>query len=572
MVRLRAPWLAYLLAGLAAVGAYYLLPFNSLGQTVLYDGVGASSALAILVGAIANRPARRLPWLMFAAGIAAFSVGDVIFNNWEPSSPSVADAFYLGGYPLLAAGFALLIRELRATQRRYGLLEAAIFTVAFALCQWIFVMDQLTHGPRSAAGEAVALAYPAMDVVLLSALAVLLMTPAWRTTAYRYLAASLVLLVVADEIYGVSPNSYPGASWLDSLWLLSYIVWGVAALHPSMKRLTEVGQRVRPRLGVPRSTLLAAGLLTAPVVLVIERATDRPLHPIAIAVGATVLSLLVLVRLAALVEAVDRLRIEEHVARSEAETTQRLLAEQNARLREADRMKDEFVALISHDLRTPLTSIVGYLDLTMESTTLTEEERGYLAVVERNSQRLLALVNDLLFVARLEAGEFELHVSDLDLAAIAQQAVEEAQPRARVNDITLSFDAENVDSVQGDRGRMFQLLDNLISNAIKFTPSGGHVAVRVVRTDNGSRLSVADTGIGISAAEQNQLFQRFFRTTSAVDRQIPGTGLGLYIARAIVEAHGGAISVESVPGAGTTFVAELPFALDRAAAVAELVT
>lgn len=572
MRHLRTPWLAYFLAGVAAIGLYYVLPWNGRAQTIVYDAIGFSSAVAVVAGTLLHRPSRRLPWLLFAVGLAAFSVGDVIFNTWTLATPSVADAFYLGGYPLLATGFALLIRELRATQRRYGLLETAIFTVAFALCQWIFVMDRLTHASGSTASEAVALAYPAMDVVLLSALAVLLLTPAWRTTAYRYLGASLVLLLVADEINGFSPDSYVNASWLDSAWLLSYVVWGVAALHPTMARLTEPGPRVRPRLGVPRSTLLAAGLLTAPVVLLIEDATNRQLHPIAIAIGAAALSLLVLARLLALVTAVDRLRIEERAARSEAETTQRLLSDQNERLREADRMKDEFVALISHDLRTPLTSIVGYLELTMESTSLTEEQHRYLTVVERNSERLLRLVNDLLFVARLEAGEFELHLDDLDLAAIAKQAVEEARPRARAADVTLSFDAEMVELVHGDRGRMFQLLDNLISNAIKFTPSGGRVAVGVQRTDSGVCLRVSDTGIGISGVEQTRLFERFFRTTSAVDRQIPGTGLGLYIARAIVEAHGGAIAVESGDQEGTTFLVELPLTPDRAEAVAELVT
>jgi signal transduction histidine kinase len=559
-VDLRIPWRAYLLAGLAAIGLYYALPWNTLAQTLVYDGIGMSSAAAAVAAVQIHRPAMRAPWLLFAAGLACFSIGDVIFNTWGPASPSVADAFYLAGYPLLALGLAIVIRRLRTSDLRAGLLEAGIFTVGFALCQWIFVMDRLTHGPVTSGAEAVALAYPAMDVVLLSALAMLFLTPAWRTVSYRVLVGSVLLLLVADEINGFSPDTYAKASWLDSAWLLSYVLWGVAALHPSMTGLTRRASTARPRLSGPRLSLLAAGLLTAPVVLVVERATGRPLHPIAIAIGASVLSVLVLGRLTNLVFAVDRLRVEERAARSEAETAQRLLTEQNERLREADHLKDEFVALISHDLRTPLTSIMGYLELTRDDTELTDEQGRYLDIVARNSERLLRLVNDLLFVARVEAGQLELQVSELDLAAIVRQSVEEARPRAQNQEIELTSDGDGGGALEGDRGRMFQLLDNLISNALKFTPAGGRVHVQVTQRAERVRLSVSDTGVGIAPEDQKHLFDRFFRTASAIDGHVSGTGLGLYIARAIAEAHGGAISVESAQGTGTTFVVELPLA------------
>jgi signal transduction histidine kinase len=198
--------------------------------------------------------------------------------------------------------------------------------------------------------------------------------------------------------------------------------------------------------------------------------------PIALAAG--ILAVLVLSRLARLVRGLDRLRQEEREARGEAEFAQRLLAEQNERLRESDRLKDEFVALISHDLRTPLTSIMGYLELTMDDETLGAESRSYLEVVQRNSERLLRLVNDLLFVARLEAGELDLHATELDLAPIVRQSVEEARPRAAAKGIELACVAQSVPEIRGDRGRVFQLLDNVISNAIKFTPEGGRVEVR----------------------------------------------------------------------------------------------
>src|ERR671936_368927 len=226
-------------------------------------------------------------------------------------------------------------------------------------------------------------------------------------------------------------------------------------------------------------------------------------------------------------------------------------------------MKDEFVALISHDLRTPLTSVMGFLELTLDSDELPDAERGYLEVVERNSQRLLHLVNDLLFVARLEAGEMDLHFDEVDLAQVVRQAVEEAAPRARAKEISLESNTDSVPPISADRGRMFQLLDNLVGNAIKFTPAGGNVAVRLSREGDFLRLEVEDSGIGIAPDDQGQLFDRFFRASNTRDAPVPGTGLGLYIARAIVEAHGGRIAVESSPGAGTCFCVELP--LTRAA-------
>ena len=237
-------------------------------------------------------------------------------------------------------------------------------------------------------------------------------------------------------------------------------------------------------------------------------------------------------------------------------------------MRESNRLADEFMTLISHELRTPLTSIIGYLELTLDDGTLTEEQRGYLDVVDNNADRLLRLVDDLLLVAQLEAGQLVVRRSDLDLAAVARQAVAEAQPSAAANDITLTVDADIPVSLRADKGRMFRTLENLLSNAIKFTPAGGDVRVSVSHADGVVRLEVADTGIGIAVADQERLFDRFFRTSAVADQHFPGTGLGLYIAQAIVEAHGGSITVRSEPGKGTSFSVAVPTVVPELDAVA----
>jgi PAS domain S-box-containing protein len=232
---------------------------------------------------------------------------------------------------------------------------------------------------------------------------------------------------------------------------------------------------------------------------------------------------------------------------------------QNDQLRELDQLKDEFVAVVSHELRTPLTSILGYLELALEDAEqLDDQHRNFLTVVERNANRLMRLVGDLLFVAQVEAGKLTLEPRELELEALVAESVEAAGPLAAQRGVALGSETELDGALTGDPARLAQLVDNLISNAIKFTPAGGSVVVRLGRANGSAVLEVEDTGMGISAEEQKQLFERFYRTRSAAEKAIQGTGLGLSIAQAIVHAHGGQIGVRSKEGVGTTFHVELP--------------
>ena len=241
----------------------------------------------------------------------------------------------------------------------------------------------------------------------------------------------------------------------------------------------------------------------------------------------------------------------------DAQEARAVLAEQNERLLEVDRLKDEFIALVSHELRTPLTSIRGYLELLLVDE-LPREQREYLQVVERNSHRLLRLVSDLLLLAQIEAGKLTLEVQPLDLSGVVAESVEAARPAAEANGIELTFARTSLPLLDGDRARIAQVLDNLVSNAIKFTPAGGRVKVRSRIEGDAAAVVVEDTGIGIAPEEQAQLFERFYRTASATKRAIQGTGLGLSISKAIAEEHGGEIRVSSEQGVGTTFILRLP--------------
>jgi PAS domain S-box-containing protein len=242
-------------------------------------------------------------------------------------------------------------------------------------------------------------------------------------------------------------------------------------------------------------------------------------------------------------------------ARREAELE---LERQNDQLRQLDRLKDEFVALVSHELRTPLTSIRGYLELITEDTNLTEDQTRFIETIDRNAQRLQRVVGDLLFVAQVEAGKLSLEVADVNPNTLVEEAVQAAGPSAAAKSIELTAHLGELPEIRGDRARLAQVLDNLISNAIKFTPSFGRVTVTTRVLPGEVELVVSDSGMGIPADELHLLFQRFFRAERATAGAIPGTGLGLAIAKAIVTGHGGRIRVESEDGAGTTFRVILP--------------
>ncbi len=231
--------------------------------------------------------------------------------------------------------------------------------------------------------------------------------------------------------------------------------------------------------------------------------------------------------------------------------------------REAERMKDQFFALVSHELRTPLAAIIGYLELLDEEEhdNLSDDGREFVSVMQRNSQRLMRLIGDLLFAAQVDAGTLTLVKSTVDVADIALDAHDTAKVRAadRRQTVVLDVDAPSGElPYVGDRDRLGQVLDNLLTNAIKFTPDGGRIDLRVRRQDEAIVMEVADTGRGIPAQEQARLFERFARARSADEDAVQGVGLGLAITKAIVDAHGGSIELESEVGVGTTFRVVLP--------------
>lgn len=256
--------------------------------------------------------------------------------------------------------------------------------------------------------------------------------------------------------------------------------------------------------------------------------------------------------------------VTDHVAREEAhrlemEAANRALSSHVDRLKKADELKDELMSVVSHDLRTPLTSIVGYLELLRQDLDqLNPEQSSFFEAIERNAERLQALVEHLLLISRAESGRLTVNAATVDLRTLAEQCLETIRPGAQAKNLALRLEGSGPFELHGDPNLLAQMLDNLVSNAVKFTERG-QVTVGLEHGEHGRvLLSVADTGPGIAAEDRDSIFDRFFRAPSM--EAVPGTGLGLSIVQAIVTGHGGTIGVQSEPGHGTTFLVELPAA------------
>ena len=229
--------------------------------------------------------------------------------------------------------------------------------------------------------------------------------------------------------------------------------------------------------------------------------------------------------------------------------------------KEVERLKDEFVSIVSHELRTPLTSIRGALGIlgSGQAGELPPDAKEMVTIAGTNCERLVRLIGDILDMEKIEAGKMEFDLADCDLRELVKEAVALNRSYAANFDVALKADTGPVEAlVKADGGRILQVLTNLISNAVKYSPSGGKVNVEIEGRAKTWRLKVVDHGSGIPEVFRDKVFSKFAQAEAALTRKKGGTGLGLSIAKMIIEQHGGSVGFTSEEGRGTTFFVDLP--------------
>jgi two-component system phosphate regulon sensor histidine kinase PhoR len=228
-------------------------------------------------------------------------------------------------------------------------------------------------------------------------------------------------------------------------------------------------------------------------------------------------------------------------------------------LERLERVRQEFLSNVSHELRTPLTAIIAFVD-TLEEGAIDDKEnnRRFLQVIRRNAERMHNLIDDILELSSIEAGMIEVEPRHIGLGTVVDDVITTLAARANPNAIKLTNGITNGVTVFADGRRLEQMLTNLVDNAIKFNREDGQVVIRHESTNETDRITVSDTGDGITGDHIERIFERFYRVDRARSREVGGTGLGLAIVKHLAKAHGGEATVSSIPGEGTTFTIELP--------------
>ncbi len=232
------------------------------------------------------------------------------------------------------------------------------------------------------------------------------------------------------------------------------------------------------------------------------------------------------------------------------------------KLKEVDQMKDEFISVASHELRTPITAIRGYLEMVLDGSfgPIPDQAKSSLRIVDQSAERLAVLVEDLLNVSRIEQGRLDLELADVDPLPVLREVIAELMPMASEKQLRLAYAGpDTLPVIKVNRDRFKQVLVNLVGNGLKYTPKGS-VTVEPELKDDALRIKVADTGVGMSPKDLERLFTKFYRIRTEQTKDIGGTGLGLWITKQIVEKMNGGIEVESIEGVGSQFIVTFPAA------------
>jgi signal transduction histidine kinase len=486
---------------------------NTTVTGMVYTFVAAGSGLMLLAAAQLVHGRSRVAWSLIGGGVLFWGIGEAIWmaqlQAGEIPYPGLADVFYVAGYPLIFAGVVLLpyLRPGRFERIRLTI-DVIAGTLSLAVVMWVGYLFDIVGVGSTTAETSLNLLYPFGDVLLVTALMVLAMRRSEQRIDLRIflLAGGVAFTTVADVIFSlqVAAETYVDWSWLDGMWLISYSLIALAAwfvTKPTVPHGQDY-QSVRGwQLVAPYSAVGALFLVR----LVTSGGNDLVLN-----VTTTVVAVLVVLR-------------------------------QNVAIRERrellERQRDDLIASVSHELRTPLTGIQGYSELMADSWEMLspEERTEMLGTITTQANHLGHIVADLIEVARDRLQNVKLTRSDISASALVRDAVASAGGGKGIR-VTADPDAR----VWADNSRVLQVLVNLITNAIRYGLS--EIQVEVRQGNNEVLFAVHDNGAGVPPKFQQRMWDRFERGQHKGNSNVPGSGIGLSVAKDLVVAHGGKIS------------------------------
>ncbi len=492
--------------------------------------------------------------ILAAAGVTFNAAGDTFYalamdSSGELASPSLADLGYLLYYPLTMAALLVLVVRQSHGSMKSALFDGAVASLGAAAVLAVVLGPVFTDATTVAAplNGAIAALYPLFDLLLITVVVAISASPALRIgPRWQFLVLGFLLFAGADIAYALLTHTggYTTGTPLDAAWTAAIAcaaIWvdGVTRLAPDPRPTTS---RVRI-LPVPALAVLAGlGVLLF--------ATQNRAPAIALVLAAATVALAAFTVMSRHATLARLLESQEHLVRQ---------------LKKLDKSKNDVIHTVSHEMRTPLTSILGYLDLVLDDdeAQLPPVTKNRLSVIERSARRLQDLAGDMLVLERFDSVGVAPNILCFEIGPMLHRVEESLRPLSDSRNVSLRIGGAVTTFVEGDEDQLEQAFTNVIENAVKFTPTSGRVDVEVMpaRAPNGTRsvtIDVTDTGMGIPADEIPLVFDRFFRATNAQNEAVQGTGLGLAIVREIVRAHGGDISLSSALGEGTALRIELP--------------